>query len=99
MPGALRRRRAAADARREERAALLPPAPTGPEPLALWQTLTVELYVPTSGRCDQHAVRIDGKEVGLLSASDIGVAVRERILKRPSHALLADARRELWRGV
>lgn len=98
-PGGKLRRRALADAKREERAALLPPAPTGPEPLALWQTITVELYVPTSGRCDQHAVRIDGEEVGLLSASEIGVAVRKRVLKRPSHALLADARRELWRGV
>lgn len=92
-PEALRSRRAAADARREVLAATLPPVPTGPEPLTLWQTLTVELYVPTSGRCDQHAVVIDGELVGLLSATQIGVKVRELILKRPSVDVLAEARR------
>lgn len=95
-PAALRRRRAAADAKREALAATLPPVPTGPEPLALWQTITVQLYVPTSGRCDQHATVIDGERVGLLSATQIGVKVREAIRKRPSVDLLADARRELF---
>jgi predicted O-methyltransferase YrrM len=41
-PEAKRRRRAAADARREALAATLPPVPTGPEPLTLWQTITVQ---------------------------------------------------------
>ena len=76
-------------------AAILPPAPTGPEPLTLWQTITVQLYVPTSGRCDQHAAVIDGEAVGLLSATQISVKMRELILKRPSLDVLADARREL----
>lgn len=91
---ALRRRRAAADARREALAATLPPAPTGPEPLTLWQTITVQLYVPTHGRCDQHATMIDGQEAGLLSATEIGVKVRGLVLKRPSFDALAEARRE-----
>ena len=95
-PGALRRRKAAADARREALAATLPPVPTGPEPLTLWQTITVQLYVPTSGRCDQHAVKIDGEAVGLLSATEIGVKVRGLVLKRPSFDALADARREVY---
>jgi hypothetical protein len=95
-PSALRRRNAAADARREAKAATLPPAPTGPEPLTLWQTITVQLYVPASGRCDQHAAVIDGQAVGLLSATQISVKVREAILKRPSLDLLAEARRECW---
>lgn len=76
-------------------AATLPPAPTGPEPLTLWQTITVQLYVPTSGRCDQHAAVIDGEAVGLLSATQISVKMRELILKRPSLDVLADARRDL----
>ena len=76
-------------------AATLPPAPTGPEPLTLWQTIRVQLYVPTSGRCDQHAAVIDGEAVGLLSATQISVKMRELILKRPSLDVLADARREL----
>lgn len=93
-PEALRRRKAAADARREALAATLPPVPTGPEPLTLWQTITVQLYVPTSGRCDQHATVIDGEAVGLLSATQIGVKVREMVMKRPSFDVLAEARRE-----
>ena len=76
-------------------AAILPPAPTGPAPLTLWQTITVQLYVPTSGRCDQHAAVIDGEAVGLLSATQISVKMRELILKRPSLDVLADARRDL----
>lgn len=92
-PEAKRRRRAAADARREAMAATLPPVSTGPEPLALWQTITVHLYVPTSGRCDQHAAVIDGERIGLLSATQIGVKVREAIRKRPSLDLLGEERR------
>lgn len=91
-PEALRRRRAAVDARHEAMAATLPPVPTGPEPGELWQTITLRLYVPTSGRCDQHAVEIDGERVGLLSATQIGVAVRNRIYKRPSLDVLAEER-------
>lgn len=98
-PSAIRRRRAARDAERMERAALLPPVYAGPEPLTHWQTITVDLYVPTDGRCDQHAAVIDGERVGLLSASAIGVKVREAIRKRPSAAILADWRREAWSGV
>lgn len=92
---ALRRRRAAADARREALAATLPPVPADPEPLTVWQRIEVVLYVPTSGRCDQHAVEIDGERVGLLSASQIGVRVRELVRKRPSVELLADCRRTM----
>lgn len=71
-----------------------PPAYAGPEPLSLWQRVTIDLYVPTHGRCDQHAVVIDGERVGLLSASQIGVAVRKAIRKRPSHELVAEIRRD-----
>lgn len=95
-PSALRRRRAAADARREALAEKLPPAPAGPEPLTLWQRITIDLYVPTHGRCDQHAAVIDGEQAGLLSATQVGVMVREKILKRPSVDVLADARREYF---
>lgn len=91
-PEAKIRRRAAADARREVMAELLPPVPTGPEPGSLWQTITVRLYVPTFGRCDQHATEIDGERVGLLSATQIGLAVRNRIYKRPSLDVLAEER-------
>jgi hypothetical protein len=92
-PEAKRRRRAKADARREALAATLPPVCAGPEPLSHWQTVTLYLYVPTSGRCDQHAVVMDGQRVGLLSATQIGVLVRKAIRNRPSVALLADLRR------
>jgi hypothetical protein len=90
---ALRRRRAKNDARREALARTLPPVATGPEPLSLWQTVTLHLYVPTHGRCDQHAVVMDGQRVGLLSATQIGVLVRRVIRNRPSVAVLADVRR------
>ena len=93
-PSALRRRRAAADARREALAEKFPPAPPGPEPLTLWQRITIDLYVPTHGRCDQHAAVIDGQAVGLLSATQVGVMVREKIVKRPSVDVLAEARRD-----
>ena len=92
-PAAKLRRRAADDAKREELAASLPPAYAGPEPLSHWQTLTVQVYVPTHGRCDQHAVVIDGEPAGLLSATQIGVAIRKRIKPRPSQELLGDWRR------
>ena len=94
-PEARRRRRAAADARREELAATLPPVPDDPAPLSVWQRIEVVLYVPTSGRCDQHAVEIDGVRVGLLSASQLGVRVRELVRKRPSVEAMADCRREI----
>lgn len=91
-PEALRRRRAIADARREALAATLPPTQTGLAPLSVWQRIEVVLYVPTVGRCDQHAVVIDGERVGLLSASQIGVRVRELVCKRPSMEMLAEVR-------
>ena len=92
-PEAKARRRAADDAKREELAASRPPAYAGPEPLSHWQTITVQVYVPTHGRCDQHAVVIDGEQVGLLSATQIGVELRKRIKPRPSQELLGDWRR------
>jgi hypothetical protein len=58
-----------------------------------WQTVTIQVYVPTHGRCDQHAVVIDGEQVGLLSATQIGVELRKRIKPRPSQSLLGDWRR------
>lgn len=97
-PAAKRRRRAADDARREALARTLPPVYAGPEPLSHWQTVTVHVYVPTHGRCDQHAVVIDGERVGLLSATQIAVRVRKAIKSRPSTALLADWRREEYLG-
>ena len=73
-------------------AATLPQAHAGPEPLSVWQRIEVVLYVPTAGRCDQHAVVIDGERGGLLSASQIGVRVREMVRKRPSREILAEVR-------
>lgn len=96
-PEALRRRRAAADARRDGIAATLPPAYVPPAPLTHWQRIVIDLYVPTCGRCDQHATVIDGERVGLLSATQIGALVREMIRKRPSLDLVAEVRREEWR--
>lgn len=96
-PEALRRRRARQDAARESIAATLPPAYAPPQPLTLWQSITIQLYVPTSSaRCDQHATIIDGERVGLLSATQIGTLLRELIRKRPSLELVADVRREEW---
>ena len=92
-PDALRRRRAKADAKREAIASTLPPICEGPAPLSEWQTITVTLFVPTSGRCDQHATVIDGQRVGLLSATEIGRRVAAMIHKRPSGEMLADYRR------
>ncbi len=74
-------------------AATLPPIHDDPAPLSVWQRIEIVLYVPTSGRCDQHAVEIDGQRVGLLSASQIGVKVREAVRKRPSVEALEDSRR------
>jgi len=105
-PNALRRRRAAADARREALAAGLPPADYGPAPLSRWQTVqvldgdgrivhSVTLYVPTHGRCDQHAAEIDGaRSARMLTATEIGRTVAGWIAKRPSGALLAQIQRE-----
>lgn len=63
-----------------------------------WQRITVDLYVPTHGRCDQHAVEIDGERVGLLGATEIGRRVAALVMSRPSLALQADIRREAWLG-
>ena len=93
-PDGLRRRRAAADAKREALAASLPPAAEAPAPLTHWQRIVIDLYVPTSGRCDQHAAMIDGERVGLLSATQIARQLRGRVRSRPSVSLLADARRD-----
>jgi hypothetical protein len=97
-PDALRRRRALIDARREAIAATLPPAYAPPEPGTHWQRVVIDVYVPTCGRCDQHATVIDGERVGLLSATQIGVKVRDLIRKRPSMAAQAEIRRDEWRA-
>ena len=103
-PEALRRRRAAADDRREALAAALPPIDHGPEPLSEWQTIqvlgsnrqvmhTITLYVPTSGRCDQHAANIDGARAdAVLTATEIGRMVAGWVCKRPSASMLAEDR-------
>ena len=93
-PDGLRNRRAKADARREAIATTLPPVCEGPAPLSEWQTIVVTLYVPTHGRCDQHATVIDGHRVGLLSATEIGRRVAAAIHKRPSGDVMADVRRD-----
>lgn len=95
-PEGLRRRRAIADARREALAATLPPAYEQPAPLTEWQTITLTLLVPTCGRCDQHAVMIDGERIGLLSATEIGRRVAAAVRKRPSVELQAEVRRDEW---
>lgn len=85
----------------------LPPAPQMPPAGTLHQSIVVldsdgsvmrriDLYVPTSGRCDQHAAIIDGERVGLLSATQIARRLRGTIRSRPSVSLLADARRDLY---
>ena len=94
-PDGLRRRRAIADARREALAVSLPPAVEAPAPGTHWQRIVIDLHVPTSGRCDQHATLIDGERVGLLSATEIARRVRGLICSRPSVSLMADARRDL----
>ena len=103
-PEGLRRRSAAADARREALAATLPPIDPGPQPLDAWQTvqvidasgrvaLSVQLLVPTHGRCDQHAALIDGAQADrLLTATDIGRMVAAVICKRPNRDMLAEMR-------
>ncbi len=103
-PDALRRRRAKADVRREVLSATLPPVYTGPEPLSLWQTVqvldgagrvlhSIDLYVPTAGRCDQHAATINGARCDrMLAATDVGRLVAGMVLKRPSVSLLAEWR-------
>ena len=103
-PEGLRRRRAAADARREALAATLPPVDPGPQPLDAWQTvqvidasgrvaLSIQLLVPTHGRCDQHAALIDGVQAGrLMTATEIGRMVAAAIAKRPSRDMMAEIR-------
>lgn len=108
-PAGLRNRQAKADARREAWAATLPPVYAGPEPLSVWQTVqvldgagqvqhTVTLYVPTRGRCDQHAAEVDGKRCdSMLTATDVGRLVAGLIRKRPTVADLAELRSvESW---
>ena len=91
------------DARREEQAALLPPIDPGPAALSVWQTVqvlgsqgqvmrSITLYVPTSGRCDQHAAEIDGQRRGLLTATEVGRMVAGMLAKRPSLRLRAAMR-------
>jgi hypothetical protein len=103
-PDALRRRHAAADARREALAATLPPVYTGPEPLSLWRTVQVldgngcllhsmALYVPTAGRCDQHAATVDDVRCDkMLTATEAGRIVAGWVPKRPSVAMLSEWR-------
>lgn len=104
-PAALRRRKAAADARREVVAEIAGPVYEPPAPLSDWQMVLVlnahgevmhriALFVPTSGRCDQHAVDIDG-ERALMTATDIGRRVASMIYKRPSLALQSQIKREI----
>jgi hypothetical protein len=109
-PEALRRRRAKADAKREALAALLPPLDMGPAPLSVWQTVqvlgshgqvmhTLTLYVPTAGRCDQHAAEVDGQRcASMLTATEIGRQIAAWICKRPSIALQAQERAEMVAG-
>lgn len=82
----------------------MPPIPAGPAPLSVWQTVQVlgsdgqvmhaiTLYVPTRGRCDQHAAEIDGCRCGaMLTATEVGRRVAAMISKRPSLAIQADER-------
>lgn len=107
-PDALRRRKAAQDARREALALELPPIPTSPEPLSVWQRVqvlgsdgqvlhTITLYVPTRGRCDQHAAEIDGHRCDqMLTATEIGRRVAAMLYKRPSLAIQAQDRAMAW---
>ena len=99
-----RSRWAKADARAEERAATLPPVDPGPEPLSVWQSFvvlgshgqlmhTLTLYVPTAGRCDQHAAEIDGVRCdALVTATEAGRMLARWVAKRPSFAQQAEAR-------
>jgi hypothetical protein len=101
-PDALRRRRAKRDAKREALAATLPPIDPGPQPLDAWQTvqvidasgrvaLSVQLLVPTHGRCDQHAALIDGAQAGkLLTATEVGRMIAAAIVKRPNRSVLSE---------
>ena len=102
-PAALKRRRLAADARRLEIAARVVDRYTHPEPGALWQTVTVsgslriDLYVPRGrARCDQHAARVNGVAVPMLSATEIGRMVARAIRARPSAEVVAEIRRDEW---
>jgi hypothetical protein len=54
---------------------------------------TITLYVPTHGRCDQHAAEIDGQRCdSMLTATEVGRRVAAMIYKRPSVALQAQDR-------
>lgn len=109
-PAGLRNRKAKADARIEALIAALPPVDPGPEPLSLWQTVqvlgshgqvmhTLTLYVPTGGRCDQHAAEVDGRRCdAMLTATEIGRQVATWICKRPSLSQQAQVRAEMVAG-
>ncbi|MDT7835013.1 hypothetical protein [Aquabacterium sp. OR-4] len=96
-PHGLRNRKAKADAKREAIAALVPAAYEPPRPGTHWQRIVIDLYVPTHGRCEQHAVMIDGQTVGLLGATAIAERVRGLIRPRPSRDAQAEVRRAEWR--
>jgi hypothetical protein len=56
--------------------------------------LSIELLVPTCGRCDQHAALIDGAQADkLLTATEVGRMVAAVIAKRPSLGFMAQLRR------
>lgn len=101
-PEGLQRRRERADAKRLALADSLPPVYAGPEPLSLWQTFEsrdaagnllkrILLYVPTSGRCDQHAAEVDGVQQ-LVTATEVGRILAGAVLKRPSAAMMNELR-------
>lgn len=96
-PQGWRRRKAKADAMREAIAASAPPAYEPPTPGAHWQRIVIDLYVPTHGRCEQHAAMINGESVGLLGATAIAERVRGLIRPRPSRDEIAEVRRVEWR--
>ena len=49
---------------------------------------TATLYVPTAGRCDQHAATVDGVRQGLMTATALGRTVAGWLPKRPSVEML-----------
>lgn len=89
----------------------MPPVDAGPAPLSVWQTVlvlgshgqvmrTITLYVPTDGRCDQHAAELDGVRCdSMLTATEVGRLAAAAICKRPSFAQMAQLRAECVAGV
>lgn len=99
-PSGLRARSAKADAKREAIAARIVEPYRPPEPLTLWQSITIDLYVParcSGARCEQHAAVINGECIGLLSATQIAAKLRGMVRKRPSVELQEEIMREEWR--